>query len=100
MGCTAQYLRPGVHTQAHRHASSSVYMVISGQGYSIVDGQRFAWQQGDVLAIPAWACHEHANLSQTDVAALFCFTDAPVIRALGLYREAAYSEHGGYQPVS
>jgi gentisate 1,2-dioxygenase len=27
MGCTAQYLRPGVHTQAHRQASSSVYLV-------------------------------------------------------------------------
>jgi hypothetical protein len=34
MGCTAQYLRPGVHTQAHRQASSSVYMVLAGAGWS------------------------------------------------------------------
>jgi gentisate 1,2-dioxygenase len=87
MGCTAQYLRPGVHTQVHRHASSSVYLVISGQGYSIVDGQRFDWEHGDVFAVPSWARHEHANRSQTKVAALFAFTDAPVMQALGLYRE-------------
>ncbi len=40
MGCTAQYLRPGVHTQAHRHASSSVYLVVEGEGFS----PKFPWQ--------------------------------------------------------
>ena len=97
MGCAAQVLRPGVHTQAHRHASSSVYLVIQGQGYSIIDGQRFDWEQGDVFAVPSWACHEHANLSRTEATALFSFTDAPVMKALGLYREAAYTAHGGHQ---
>ena len=99
MGCTAQYLRPGVHTQAHRQASSSVYMVLEGAGWSVIEGQRFDWAQGDVFAIPAWACHEHTNGSQTEVAALFAFTDAPIIQALGLYREERYTAHGGHQPV-
>ena len=49
MRCTAQYLRPGVHTQAHRQASSSVYMVLEGTGWSVSEGQRFDWEQGDVL---------------------------------------------------
>jgi gentisate 1,2-dioxygenase len=100
MGCAAQVLRPGVHTQAHRHASSSVYLVIQGQGYSIIDGQRCNWEQGDVFAIPSWACHEHANLSTTKAAALFSFTDAPVMKALGLYREAADTAPGGHQPMA
>ena len=99
IGCTAQYLRPGIHTQAHRQASSSVYMVLTGAGWSVIEGQRFEWEQGDVFAIPTWACHEHANHSQTDVAALFAFTDAPVIQALGLYREEAYTAHGGHQQI-
>jgi gentisate 1,2-dioxygenase len=99
IGCTAQYLRPGIHTQAHRQASSSVYMVLTGAGWSVIEGQRFKWEQGDVFAIPTWACHEHANHSQTDVAALFAFTDAPMIQALGLYREEAYTAHGGHQQV-
>jgi gentisate 1,2-dioxygenase len=100
MGCTAQLLRPGVRTRAHRHASSSVYLVIQGQGYSIIEGQRFAWEPGDVFAIPSWACHEHANRSDTEAAALFAFTDAPVMHALGLYREEAYTAHNGHQPVA
>jgi len=99
MGCTAQYLRPGVHTQAHRQASSSVYLVLGGTGWSVIDGQRFAWEQGDVFAVPSWACHEHANASRTAVAALFAFTDIPVMQALGLYREEPYMDHGGHQPV-
>lgn len=89
MGCTAQYLRPGIHTQAHRHASSSVYLVIAGQGMSLINGQEFSWEPGDVFAIPSWASHAHRNRSQTAPAALFAFSDAPVMRALGLYREAA-----------
>ena len=89
MGCTAQRLRPGVRTQAHRHASSSVYLVIEGHGFSLIEGQRFDWQPGDVFVIPSWACHEHANGSHVEPAALFAFTDAPVMQALGLYREEA-----------
>jgi gentisate 1,2-dioxygenase len=100
MGCTAQLLRPGRHTQAHRHASSSVYLVIHGQGYSVIEGQRFDWEPGDVFAIPAWACHEHANRSATTATALFAFTDTPLMKALGLYREEAYTAHGGQQPVA
>ncbi len=100
MGCTAQRLRPGVHTQAHRHASSSVYLVIAGNGFSVIDGQRFEWQQNDVFTIPSWACHEHANASQTESAALFAFTDTPVMQALGLYREEAYTANNGYQTVT
>jgi gentisate 1,2-dioxygenase len=99
MGCMAQYLRPGVHTQAHRQASSSVYLVLAGSGWSVIAGQRFAWEQGDVFAVPAWACHEHANASQTEVAALFAFTDKPVMQALGLYREEPYTAPGGHQTV-
>ncbi len=100
MGCTAQWLRPGGHTQAHRHASSSVYLVITGQGFSVINGKRFPWEQGDVFAIPSWACHEHANGSASEEAALFAFTDAPVMQALGLYREEPYSQHGGHQPIN
>jgi gentisate 1,2-dioxygenase len=99
MGCTAQLLRPGVHTRAHRHASSSVYLVIQGRGFSVMNGQRFDWEQGDVFAIPAWVCHEHANLSHSQTAALFAFSDAPVMQALGLYREELHTANDGQQAL-
>ena len=65
----------------------------------MINGQRFDWEQGDVFAVPAWACHEHANLSPTEEAAFFAFTDAPVMQALGLYREEIYTADGGHQEV-
>ncbi|GIX49796.1 MAG: gentisate 1,2-dioxygenase [Candidatus Tectimicrobiota bacterium] len=98
MGCTAQLLRPGVQTQAHRHASSSVYLVVQGRGYSVIDGRRYDWEAGDVFVIPSWAYHEHANASPHEAAALISFTDAPLIRSLGLYREEAHP--GGHQPLA
>ena len=40
IGCYVQVLRPGEHTQAHRHVSCSNYHVVEGQGYSVVGGTR------------------------------------------------------------
>ena len=47
MACMIQLLRPGKHTQAHRHTGSAVYHVVQGAGFSVIDGQRFNWQKGD-----------------------------------------------------
>jgi len=44
--------------------------------------------------------HEHANASASDDACLFAFSDLPVMHSLGLYREEAYAENGGHQPLA
>ncbi len=93
LACWVQLLRPGVHTRAHRHTSSAVYHVFRGRGYSVVDGQRLNWEQGDFLALPAWAWHEHANPGAEE-AILFSITDLPALAALDLYREEAYPGDG------
>jgi gentisate 1,2-dioxygenase len=54
--------------------------------------------QGDFLTIPPFAWHEHLNPS-SDEAVLFSTTDAPVLEALCLYREDAYTKTGGHQEV-
>ena len=56
-----QLLRPGEHTKAHRHTGSFIYQVAKGSGHSIIDGQRFDWQERDIFCVPSWAWHEHAN---------------------------------------
>ena len=96
IGCRIQMIRPGIHTKAHRHSAVSVYHVFRGQGASIVDGQRIEWAQGDFLTIPPFAWHEHLNESGEE-AVLFSTTDAPVLEALCLYREDAYTKNGGRQ---
>ena len=99
MACWIQLLRPGVHTKAHRQTSSAVYHVFAGQGYSVIAGRRFDWHQGDFFAIPPWSWHEHVNASASDDACLFTFNDLPVMHALGLYREEAFGDNGGRQPL-
>ena len=86
LACHVQLLRPGERTQAHRHTSSVIYHVVEGSGYSIVGGQRLDWGEKDVVCVPIWAAHEHVNDSN-EPAMLFSFTDAPVFKALDLYRE-------------
>jgi gentisate 1,2-dioxygenase len=99
-GATMQLLKPGMHTRAHRHTGSFVYQVAKGQGFSIIDGVRYDWQERDIFVVPSWSVHEHANASSKDDACLFTFNDLPVMRALGLYREAAITDNGGHQTIS
>jgi gentisate 1,2-dioxygenase len=98
IACSAQLLRSGVRTRAHRHTGSAVYFVFEGRGSSVIESQRFDWSQGDLFVVPTWAWHEHA--SRDGEAILFSVQDTPVLQALGLYREQAYPDDDGHQPVA
>jgi gentisate 1,2-dioxygenase len=82
-------LRPGEHTRAHRHTSTTIYHVVRGRGYSRIGDADFAWETGDSFVVPVWAPHAHANLAADAEAILLRIDDAPVARAFGLYREVA-----------
>lgn len=99
IGASMQLLRPGERTKAHRQTGSFVYQCAKGKGWSIINGQRFDWQERDIFVVPAWMYHEHANASDSEDACLFSFHDLPVMRALGLYREEALGENDGQQPI-
>jgi len=58
---------------------------VEGTGITHVDGERFAWSRGDVIAVSAWHTHTH---HATADATLFCMTDEPVLRGLGWLRTA------------
>jgi gentisate 1,2-dioxygenase len=88
IACYIQLLRPGEQTRAHRHVCCTNYHVIEGAGYSVVGGRRLDWEDKDVFTVPTWTFHEHVN-SGGRPAVLFSFTDAPVMKALDLYREEA-----------
>jgi gentisate 1,2-dioxygenase len=84
-----QMLRPGCHTQAHRHTGSSVYLAFEGDGETVIDGVSFEWSSGDMFVVPSWATHEHVNGSSSDRAILFSVTDAPLLKAVDKYRVEA-----------
>ncbi len=100
MGASMQLLRASEHTKAHRHTGSYLYHVAKGEGHSIINGKRYDWREKDIFCVPSWAWHEHVNASDTDDACLFCLSDLPVMRAFNFYREQAFSDNNGYQPVS
>lgn len=99
IGASIQMLRPGEHTKAHRQVGSFLYQCCKGSGYSIINGHRFDWQERDIFCVPNWMFHEHVNGSASDDACLFAFHDLPVMKALGLYREQAFGENDGHQPI-
>ena len=99
MSALMQMLRPGERTLAHRQVGSQVYPAAKGSGHTIINGVRYDWTEGDIFVIPSWAWHEHANASTSDDACLFSFTDFPVMRSLGFYREEAYADNDGHQAV-
>jgi gentisate 1,2-dioxygenase len=99
LGASMQMLRAGERTKAHRHTGSVIYQAAKGSGHSIIDGTRFDWHERDIFCVPSWAWHEHCNGSAAEDACLFSFHDLPVIERLGLYREEAFAEHGGFQTV-
>ena len=76
-------LAPGVRTATHRATANNIFAVVRGTGATTVDGERFAWRRGDVIAAPAWRPHFH---EASDDAILFRVTDEPVMQRLGFYR--------------
>ena len=80
-------LRPGEKTLPLRQTANLLVAPFEGQGYSIVDGQRFDWKQFDTLAVPGGSWVEHVNISDKDPVVLFVASDEPVLKGLDLYKK-------------
>jgi len=53
----------------HKHAGGLVIYVLSGYGYTIVDGERVDWKKGDLVLLPmkvGGVEHQHFNLDTPD----------------------------------
>ncbi len=54
------------HTGKHKHSGGGVAIfVLEGKGYTIVDGERYDWQEGDLILLPGRVGgveHQHFNL--------------------------------------
>jgi len=51
----------GRRSGAHRHIYEETNYVLSGEGYSIIEDQRYEWKRGDTLVLPVFAWHQHFN---------------------------------------
>lgn len=61
LGTLVAEVPAGKRSGAHRHVYEETNYVISGQGYSIIEDQRYEWKKGDSLCIPLFAWHQHFN---------------------------------------
>jgi 1-hydroxy-2-naphthoate dioxygenase len=92
LACRLVRLPPGFNGAFSRHTASSVFFVVKGAGrvrFSAEGAAPLAFGARDSFAIPNWAGHAFSNASEDEEAVLFCVSDEPVIRALGLYRKGA-----------
>lgn len=99
IGTMMQKLLPGQNTKAHRHVHSAIYHVLEGSGYTVIDGEKFAWEKGDFFILPPWSYHEHVNTGDEDVF-LFSFNDKPVMEKLALEFSEPLKENGGHQKIT
>ena len=83
IGLHMMRLAPHVQTAPYRTTANNVYAIVKGSGVTTVDGERFAWNRGDVIAAPAWRPHFH---EAADDALLLRVTDEPVMQRLGFHR--------------
>jgi quercetin dioxygenase-like cupin family protein len=75
-------LPPREDRHPHRHTSAAINFILDGGGWSIVDGQRIEWTEGDImLSAPVWAPHGHAG--GKDGATILTSQDHPQHIALG-----------------
>src|SRR5699024_1749252 len=70
---------------SHRHSMFAIFIVYKGIGYSVIDGEKFEWEKGDVIVAPPMLDHGHCNTSETEDAILFNIQDIPRVRDMGLW---------------
>ena len=86
IACRVARLPAGFDGRMRRRTASTIYHVVSGSGHTEIDGQTFEWSDKDVFCVPGWASYRHQNTSGSD-AFLFSFSDEPVLKKLGFFRE-------------
>lgn len=67
----------GWRNAPYRHTVNTIYLVMQGDGSSILGGRRFDWGFGDTLAVPAWHRIEHRVSSDSVV---FSMSDENMMR--------------------
>jgi len=92
IGLHMMRLAPKIKTAPYRTTANNIYAAVKGTGATTVDGERFEWRRGDVVAAPAWLPHFH---EAAEDALLLRVTDEPVMQRLGFHRveEQASATH-------
>lgn len=81
-----QLLPRNFRGEGYRATDGTIYCVVEGRGRSRVGDRVFDWNANDVFVVPSWCRVAHEAAAES---VLFSFSDRPVQRALGIWREEA-----------
>jgi gentisate 1,2-dioxygenase len=84
IGAFVQLLPDGFRGSAYRCTDGTIFHCIEGGGSVTINGKGIAFAARDTFVVPAWCAHQLEGDGDT---VLFSFSDRPVQRALGLWRE-------------
>jgi len=79
-----QLLPAGFAGENYRCTDGTVFHCIEGEGSVTIEQQTFAFRAKDTFVVPSWREHRFSVPADS---VLFSFSDRPVQRALGLWRE-------------
>lgn len=68
--------------QTKHNASSELFFVISGRGYTLFDGEQIPWKKGDFVVVPATK-NPIEHHSEEGSSALYLIHDQPILDYLG-----------------
>ena len=74
----------GLRNLSYRSSDATIFSVVEGTGSSQVGDETFTWSKRDTFVVPGWVPVKH---SADEDAVLFSFSDRPVQRMVGLWRE-------------
>lgn len=73
------------HSGKHRHQGGRNIFVIKGRGYTVVDGRRFDWKEGDLILLPfkkGGVEHQHFTLDG-QISRWVAFRHHPINNSVG-----------------
>jgi len=74
---------PGTVTTIHRHSWDAILFMVSGGGWTEVDGVRYDWKPWDAIHIPAWSWHRHGN-DGAKAGRFMSYSSEPMLDSLGM----------------
>ena len=74
-------IKPGEEVRTNPNATSELYFVIRGDGWSQIDGDSLTWKKGDIFTLPARGETTHHADSDS---AFYWVHDEPLLRYLGV----------------
>jgi len=85
------YIPEGGASKPERHTPSKIFCVLEGSGHSIINGERFDWEENDFFVVPSWHWYQH--IADQGDAVLYALSDWPIYEPFDLVRREVRDEY-------